>query len=215
MDEQRSQPSSDESLARLREGNERFRQGSPKRLPATREQMAEAAEQAQHTFAAVLACSDSRCLVEAVFDQGVGDLFVVRVAGQVCTPGVIGSLEYAVTQLGTPLLVVLAHTHCGAVAAAMADETLPDKLAALVEQVRPAVDKAGARGALDDQSARLAAAYEANVWLSIERLLTGSAAIARCVREGRCLVVGALLDLDSSEVRWYGQHPLNDALMMH
>lgn len=215
MDEQRGQPAPEECLSRLQAGNERFRQGGGERHVTTREQLAKAAAAPQRPFAAVLACSDSRCPVEAVFDQGVGELFVVRLAGQVCSPEAIGSLEYAVTQLDTPLVVVLAHTNCGAVAAAAADEPLAGQLGALIAQLRPAVEKAGARGSLAAQPQRLASAYEANVWLSIERLLTGSAAIARQVREGKCQVVGALLELESGEVRWYGQHPLNDALKMH
>lgn len=209
------QPSPEECLARLRQGNERFRLGRAARRTATRERMTETAGAPQQPFAVVLACSDSRCPVEIVFDQGVGDLFVVRVAGQVCSSEVLGSVEYAVVQLQVPLVVVLAHTYCGAVAAAAGQEQLSDNLADLVDQIRPAVDKAGARGTLEGQAGRLTAAAEANMWLSIERLLTGSAAIARQVREDRCQVVGALLDLDSGEVHWHGSHPLNDALKMH
>jgi len=137
------------------------------------------------------------------------------VAGQVVTTAVLGSIEYAVTQLNTPLVVVLGHTACAAVAAAAGDEVFPDNLAALVGQLRPAAVKAGAHTAPELTEERWTAAVEENVWLAIERLLTGSPAIARRVREEQCRVVGALLDLAAGEVYWRGTHPLNDALKMH
>jgi carbonic anhydrase len=209
------QLSAEECLARLRQGNDRFRQGRAERSGATPQRLAELAGGPQQPFAAVLACSDSRCPVEIIFDQGVGELFVVRVAGQAATAAVLGSIEYAVAVLKTPLVVVLGHTNCGAVAAAAGDEPLPANLAALAERIRPAAIKAGLQATPEPDADRWAAAVKENIWLAVEQLFTGSPGIARGVREGQCQVVGALLDLATGEVHWHGMHPLNDALKMH
>jgi carbonic anhydrase len=209
------QLSPEECLARLKQGNDRFQQGQVERSGATPERLAELAGRPQQPFAAVLACSDSRCPVEIIFDQGVGELFVVRVAGQAATAAVLGSIEYAVAVLKTPLVVVLGHTNCGAVAAAAGDEALPANLATLAERIRPAATKAGLQAAPEPDTDRWTAAVEENIWLAVEQLFTGSPVIARGVREGQCQVVGALLDLATGEVHWRGVHPLNDALKMH
>jgi len=209
------QQSPEDCLARLKQGNERFRQGRAERSGATPERLAELAGGPQQPFAAVLACSDSRCPVEIIFDQGVGELFVVRVGGQAATAAVLGSIEYAVAVLQTPLVVVLGHTNCGAVAAAAGDETLPANLATLAARIRPAAIKAGFQAAPEPDAGRWTAAVEENIWLAIEQLITGSPVIARGVREDQCRVVGALLDLATGEVHWRGTHPLNDALKMH
>ena len=178
----------------LQQGNARYLHGAP----AKRDSAARRAEtaQAQHPKAAVLSCSDSRVPPEQVFDQGVGDLFVVRTAGEVADTAAIASLEYAVEHLGTRLIVVLGHARCGAVAAAASKEE-PDSpnLASLVDAIAPALaplpeaERAGMRG------------VEANVNLQADQLLAKSEVLRRAVEEGHVRLVREVYDLDTGEVR--------------
>ena len=201
-------------LKRLQEGNRRFSSGAAEIAPVSSQRMSEAAV-AQHPFAAIIACADSRCPVEQVFDQSWGDLFVVRVAGNVCSTEVTGSVEFALDKLGTPLLVVLGHTHCGAVEAASAGADFTGSLGRLLEQIQPAAAKAKSQNPSATPQELVSAAIEANVWLTMENLLVGSRIISSKVRQDECLLHGAILDIATGSVRWLGTHPLQAALMMH
>lgn len=201
-------------LKRLQDGNTRFKSGRAENSAVSRERMAETAGK-QQPFAAVIACSDSRSPVEMVFDQSWGDLFVIRVAGNVCSTEVLGSVEFALEYLEIPLLVVLGHMHCGAVQAAVSAEECPGNIGRLVELIKPAVDKARAQNPSATPKQLAAGSIEANVWLAVESLLTKSSPVSLKVRRRECLVVGAILDISTGDVRWLGEHPLQAALMMH
>jgi len=134
-------PSPDQAISILQNGNARYVRGDRKFAHLDRRRVAETA-QAQEPFATVLACSDSRVPVEHVFDAGIGDLFVVRVAGNVCSNHEIASIEYGVEHLKTPLVVVLGHTHCGAVTAVVENADVRGKFPHLAEHIIPAYEEA-------------------------------------------------------------------------
>jgi carbonic anhydrase len=145
----------------------------------------------QAPFAAFLGCADSRVPIEIVFDQGFGDLFVTRIAGNVADPSIIGSLEFGTLVLGAKVLFVLGHTSCGAVAATMTGEAVPGQISTLYQHIRPAVKTAG--GNLD-------AAIVANVRNQAEVLAEASPVIAGLVREGKLKVAGGVYDLGTGRV---------------
>ena len=205
--------SADDSLRLLKEGNARYLEGKPRHPHQDRERRALTTGQGQHPLAAVLTCSDSRVPVEIIFDQGIGDIFVVRVAGNVAATDEVASLEYAVDHLATPLVAVLGHTQCDAVGAVVDDAKLPPNIAALVEPIKPAVAKAREANPEAAAGALLAAAIKANIWQAIEDLLQQSPIIRDKVREGKIQVLGALYDLDTGQVQWLGAHPEQDKLV--
>lgn len=205
--------SADEALRILKEGNARYAAGQPQHPHQGPERRALTVGQGQHPLAAVLSCSDSRVPPEVIFDQGIGDLFVVRVAGNVAAADETGSLEYAVDHLAAPLVVVLGHSQCGAVTAVLDDAKLPPNLAALVEPIKPAVDKARAANLGAAKEALLQAAITDNVWQAIADLLQLSPILREKVKDGQVKVVGALYDLDSGQVQWLGPHPDQAKLM--
>lgn len=198
--------SAHEALERLRDGNRRFVSGDPGRAPASRRRWSDPGR-GQRPFAIILGCADSRVPPEIIFDQGVGDLFVVRVAGNVVTPTQLGSIEYAAVQLGTPLVVVLGHTDCGAVRATVdaclgGAEELSPALRAIVDEVRPSVERvAGAQADRDrDPDALARQAIRANVAASVRGLREGSPVLAERMHSGRLVVVGAEYELDTGLV---------------
>ncbi len=202
--------SPDEALARLKEGNERYVAGKPQYPHQGRERRALTAGQGQHPFATVLACSDSRVPVELIFDQGVGDLFVVRVAGNVAQTDEIGSMEYAVEHLATPVVVVLGHTQCGAVTAVVENAKLPPNVANLVAPIKSAVAKAKAENPEATPEALIGAAIRDNVLQAMEDLFQKSPMIKEQVKDKKIRVVGALYEIDTGQVQWLGPHPDQD-----
>jgi carbonic anhydrase len=184
---------SDQALAELIKGNERFvsrRRVNPNQHVARLVEVAAG----QVPFAAVLSCADSRVVPEIVFDQGIGDLFVVRVAGNVAITEGIASLEYAVGYLKTPLLVVLGHERCGAVDAALKGGSLPGIIESLVFAIRPAIT--ASEGEAGD---RLRNAVKANVHLQAKHLEVSSV-ITSAMKERKLRIVGAYYDLDTGEI---------------
>jgi carbonic anhydrase len=151
--------------------------------------------------------------VELLFDQGIGDIFVIRVAGNVCGEHQIGSIEYGVDHLETPVVVVLGHTHCGAVTAAVTEAELHGSIPKLVEHVRPAVAKARSDNPDLLGEELVAAAIEANVWQCIKDLLKLSPAVCHRVKDGKLKVVGAIYDIEGGSVNWIGIHPEQDRLL--
>ncbi len=162
----------------------------PNQTPARRAEVAKG----QHPFAAILACSDSRSGPEVLFDRGFGDLFVVRVAGNVLDRVVVESLDYAVTHLGARLVVLMGHTRCGAVIAAVEGHEESGDVGPMLRELRPAM--AAARAMPGDTVAN---AVRENVILSVKRLKE-SRELAHKVKSGEVKVVGAIYDLDSGKV---------------
>ncbi len=198
---------SDDALARLKDGNARFASGKLTHPDTNAARRTDTAANGQHPFAAVVSCSDSRVPVELVFDQGMGDVFVIRVAGNVCGPSETGSVEYGVEHLGVPLVVVLGHKKCGAVTAAVTNAEVSGGIATIVNLIRPAAASARAAHPELQGDSLVTEAVRANVWQSTESLLRGSEIVRAAVSEGKTRIVGAIYDLDSGQVEWLGPHP--------
>lgn len=205
--------SADEAMRVLKAGNARYGEGKLQHLHQDRARRALTAAQGQHPLAAVLTCSDSRVPAEIIFDQGIGDIFVVRVAGNVAATDEIGSMEYAVDHLAVPLVVVLGHSQCGAVGAVLDDTKLPPNIASLVAPIQPAVDKAREANPQAAKEVLLQAAITDNVWQAINDMLRQSPIIREKVKDNQVQVVGALYDLDSGQVQWLGPHPDQEKLV--
>lgn len=187
----------------LREGNERFVRGEMDHPSQSIEKRTELSS-AQHPFAVLFGCSDSRVAAEIIFDQGLGDLFVVRTAGHVLDTTVIGSIEFGVEVLGAPLVVVLGHDSCGAVKAATAalteGTTTPGFVRAVVDRVIPSI--VGMVGQGQDLSTIDAAALgHEHVKNTVQMLQDYSVTLARAVTEGRCAIIGLEYDLVDGRVR--------------
>lgn len=200
--------SANDALERLREGNRRFAAGE-----ISAESLARRAHQAgmsggQSPIAIILACSDSRVPVELVFDQGFGDLFVIRVAGNVVAPSQIGSIEFAASQFGTQLVVVLGHSNCGAVTAALKELALEQtlrspNLRAIVDRVRPSVEPILDMHRDGDEATLTAAAVRANIQASVKKLSHGSLILERLIDEGCLTVIGAEYSIETGRVEFF------------
>jgi carbonic anhydrase len=184
----------DEAMQRLRDGNARFVQDKMTHPRQQADRRAEIAK-GQKPWAIVVCCSDSRVGPEIVFDQGLGDLFVMRTAGEVVDDVGLGSIEYAVEHFGTRLVVVLGHSRCGAVAAALSGGENSGHVDAVVKAIRPAIETA--RGESGDP---LDNAIRANVRTVVRRLATAAPILSARSKDGRLRVVGACYDLDSGRV---------------
>lgn len=191
----------DEALSRLRAGNERFVSGQARFPTIQKEILAELAK-GQEPYATILGCSDSRVPPELVFDAGFGELFIIRVAGNVVAPEVLGTLQYAGVHLRTPLFVVLGHEGCGAVQAALAAKRQGmrerSRIARLLENIMPGVEDIDAD--LSPQ-AQMATAVEANVRWSMHQILETPEARVRAA-EGVMKLVGAVYELTTGRVRF-------------
>jgi carbonic anhydrase len=183
----------DAALRRLLDGNQRFMQHRPQ-YPDQSQTRVRAVAQAQHPFATVLSCADSRVPAELIFDQGIGNIFDVRIAGNIATPEAIGSIEYAVVMLGTPVLLVLGHERCGAVTAAVQNEALPGDIGSFVKAILPAVERV--KGKSGDMVEN---AVVANVHYQIEQLKR-SPLLTERVRSGKLKIFGGRYDLDTGRV---------------
>jgi carbonic anhydrase len=186
--------SPDAALQKLMDGNQRFVQQKGKHPDQSRARMKEVA-QAQYPFATVLCCADSRVPPEILFDEGIGDLFDIRVAGNIVTPEVLGSLEYAVALLNTPLIMVLGHERCGAVTAAVQGERLEGHIGSFVKAIKPAVSKTKGKSGDPVDNAVIA-----NVQYQIQKLKQDSAILSQRLLEGKLKIVGGRYDLDSGQV---------------
>jgi carbonic anhydrase len=205
--------SAEEALARLKEGNTRYVAGAavtPRQDAARRH---ETAVGGQHPFVSVLSCADSRVPVETLFDQGIGDVFVIRVAGNVANTDEIGTIEYGTEHLGTPLVVVLAHTKCGAVTAVVKGEHVTENIGKLVAPIVPAVASVKSRFASGDLNELINRSIEANMWQAIADMYAKSPLLKKMAADGKIKVVGALYDIDSGDVHWFGEHPSNANLL--
>lgn len=198
---------SEAALQLLQQGNARFAEGRAGHPHTDAARMAETAERGQHPFAAILACADSRVPVERIVDRGIGDLFVIRVAGNVCDTNEIATVEFALASLELPLVVVLGHTLCGAITAVVTEADLGVNVRPLLDKVRPAVDKARQGHPKLRGDDLVNEAVLLNVWQSIEHLLRRSAATRERVRAGRLIVVGAVYGVGTGRIDWLGPHP--------
>ena len=188
-----------DALARLREGNQRFVRGDGIAVRAWHPGLANG----QAPIATVLGCSDSRAPAEYVFDQGLGDLFVIRVAGNIIAPSLVGSVEFASSNFGTRLVVVMGHTQCGAIRATLqaleAEGTAPSKnQQSIVDRIKPHLaDFTGSGGEFE---ARYTAAVKANVVASTRELRKSSPLLEDLVERGHIAIVGAVYDLGTGVV---------------
>jgi len=204
--------SASEALERLREGNRRFVsdvRGSAARVTQTRRiELAEG----QEPFAIILGCSDSRVPAEIVFDQGLGDLFVIRVAGNIVASSQIGSVEFAAERFGTPLVVVLGHSRCGAVLATLEELMRPREkqsrnLRSIVDRIRPSVEGLLATELRHDSEALVQHAVRANIRASANQLRHGSEVLEELIQKARVLVVGAEYSLETGCVDFFDGVP--------
>jgi len=195
-----------EALQRLRDGNERFISGVRSLdtlMSGTRRSELVAG---QEPFAVILGCSDSRVPVEMVFDQGLGDLFVIRVAGNVVASSQIGSVEFAAEAFGTRLVVVLGHSRCGAVTATLEELQRPSEnqsrnLRSIVDRIRPSVQSLLTTDLHADSLVEQA--VRANVRVAASTLRNGSVVLEQLIREDGLLVVGAVYSLETGEVEFF------------
>jgi carbonic anhydrase len=204
--------SASEALERLREGNRRFVSGRPRRDPLAGEARRNELLDGQAPFAVILGCSDSRVPVEIVFDQDLGDLFVIRVAGNIVASSQIGSVEFAAERFGTRLVVVLGHSRCGAVLATLEQLERPTthqspNLRSIVDRIRPSVEELQARDVGEDPEARVTRAVRANVRASVNQLRHGSEVLERWIQKEGLVVVGAKYSLKSGIVDFFDGVP--------
>jgi carbonic anhydrase len=205
-----------EALQRLQEGNLRFVsnvRGSDSYLGHARR--AELAA-GQEPFAIILGCSDSRVPAEIVFDQGLGDLFVIRVAGNIVAPSLVGSVEFAAERFGTRLVVVLGHSQCGAILATLEELQRPTEnqsrnLRAIVNRVRPSVEALLATDLRHDLDALVSQAVRANIRASADHLRHGSQVLEELIRDDDLLVVGAEYSLETGVVDFFDGAPTHSA----
>jgi carbonic anhydrase len=198
----------DEALKRLREGNQRFTSNLRALEPLFSHTRREELLSGQAPFAIILGCSDSRVPAEIVFDQGLGDLFVIRVAGNIVAPSQIGSVEFAVSQFGTRLVVVLGHSQCGAICATIDELTNKDtssseNIRAIVERVKPSILSLMATDLKNDRAALEKEAVRANVRASVNQLQHGSTIIENLVATDGLLIVGAEYSLETGVVDFF------------
>lgn len=194
-----------EALARLREGNERFVADRPR---GHERGQREALVAGQEPFAIILGCSDSRVPAEIVFDQGLGDLFVIRVAGNIVAPSQIGSIEFAAQRFGTRLVVVLGHTRCGAVDATLealqtSRESQSHNLFSIVDRIRPSVEGLLATDLKHDPAGLAHQAVRANIRASANQLRHGSRILEQLVRDQGLVVAGAEYALETGVVEFF------------
>lgn len=199
--------SAEEALQRLQQGNARFVKGNLSSdniaSPARRAELIEE----QNPFAIILGCSDSRVPAEMVFDQGLGDLFVIRVAGNVVAPSGIGSIEFAAEQFGTRLVVVLGHSGCGAVKATVqqlqeSSEDRSPNLNSIVGRVQPAVEGVLSEIGQESEELLVEHAIRANIHHSVEQLRHGSQILETLIRDDGLLIVGAEYCLEEGSVEF-------------
>lgn len=205
-------PTAQDALARLIEGNRRFatnvndsksRTGNTRRLELSNR---------QEPFAILLGCSDSRVPAEIVFDQGLGDLFVIRVAGNIIAPSLVGSVEFAAAKFGTRLVVVLGHTKCGAIQATLDELQQPSEnqshnILSIVDFIRPSVEGLLIPGLQLDPEVLLEQAVRNNVRVTAEHLRCGSPLLESLVQNDGLIVVGAVYSLDSGVVDFFDGVP--------
>ncbi|MDI9479254.1 MAG: carbonic anhydrase [Syntrophomonadaceae bacterium] len=189
-----------EALSLLKEGNLRYVAGQTLKQDVSAEKRNSLVEKGQKPFAVIVSCSDSRLPPELLFDQGLGDLFVIRVAGNVLGPLTMGSVEYGVEHLGAPLLVILGHNHCGAVKATVDGGDAPGSIGAIVERIRPCVEIVRTGGATGEE------VYEHVEDMNIKAMVAevkASPVIEEFLHKGSLRVIGAKYCQETGEITFY------------
>lgn len=197
-----------DALKKLKEGNRRFTTNAMKPTALTNDIQRKELVGGQAPFAIILGCADSRVPAELVFDQGLGDLFVIRVAGNIASPSQIGSIEYAAGHLGTRLIVVLGHTDCGAVQATLSEMAQPPaerspNLSTIVDRIRPALESLWSARGEKEPGELLADAVRANVQAAAAQLREGSTILENLMDNEGLQVVGAEYSLATGEVNFF------------
>ena len=203
----------EQALNKLKEGNQRFCNNQSVHGNLTHERMIETDKQGQHPYATILGCSDSRVPVEAIFDAGIGEIFVVRVAGNVVDTHETGSIEYGVGHAHTPVLVVLGHSHCGAVTAVAQHAHVDGSIKPLVKNIKTAVEEAQKSKGKEFNEEMLEEAIRCNVWLSVKNVLEQSKEVRHLVKEEKLKVVGAYYHIHDGSIEWMGEHPSQKELV--
>ncbi|MBN1118989.1 MAG: carbonic anhydrase [Bacteroidales bacterium] len=205
--------SPEQVLKLLKEGNERYTDQNRTYPNLNQERLTETSEHGQHPYATIIGCSDSRVPIEHIFDAGIGDIFVIRVAGNVVNTDEAGSIEYGVEHLHTPLFVVLGHSSCGAITAVATDAELHGNIPKLVENIKPAVTAAHEEHGEEFSEELLNTAIKNNVFQSIEDLFEKSQITKELVESGKLMVIGAIYHLNTGKVEWLGEHPKQEELV--
>jgi len=214
-----AKPSPDKVIEMLKEGNNRFVNGMSKHPNSDFKRLMQASTESQndHAYATVITCSDSRVPVELIFDAGIMDIFVIRVAGNVCDTDEIGSIEYGLAHVRTPVTVILGHTQCGAVTAVThamhgKGHALERNIPQLVDNIKPAVEKAmKAHPEIKDDKI-IPFAIEENIWQAIEDLFMKSPATREIVKSGKAKVVGAMYDVGTGKIDWLPESKVTEIL---
>jgi carbonic anhydrase len=204
--------SAQEALARLQEGNHRFVSGAPSGNSLTSQARRNELTAGQEPFAIILGCSDSRVPTEFVFDQGLGDLFSIRVAGNIVASSQVGSVEFAAASYGTRLVVVLGHSQCGAVLATLQelqhrDGSQSRNLRSIVDRIRPSVEALLATGRSYEPEALVRDAVRANIVVSANHLRHGSEILEQLIKQDGLVVVGAEYSLETGVVDFFDGMP--------
>jgi len=212
-------PSPDKCITMLKEGNTRFVAGKSKHPHSDAKRLIQAGkeDQGNHAYATVITCSDSRVPVERLFDAGIMDIFVIRVAGNVVDTDEAGSIEYGLAHVNTPVLVVLGHTQCGAVKAVTAavqghGHALERNIPPLVDNIAPAVKRAIAAHPEAKDAAVVPFGIEENVYQSMEDLFMKSPATRDMVKSGKTKVVGAIYDVATGKINWLADGKTSEIL---
>lgn len=211
-DAPKGKPGPDQAIKLLQQGNNRFVLGESihPRIDIERLKQAGSENQGDHAYATVITCSDSRVPVELVFDAGIMDIFVIRVAGNVCDVDEVGSIEYGLAHVNTPVLVVLGHTQCGAVTAVTQavqgkGHALEINIPPLVDNIEPAVLRAMEIYPHAKENEIIPLAIEENVWTSVQDLFMKSPSTRELVNTGRVKVLGAIYDVGTGKINWLSE----------
>nr|WP_320014150.1 carbonic anhydrase [uncultured Desulfobacter sp.] len=215
----KQKPTPDQAIQILKDGNERFVSGKSEHPHLNKERLIQAGkeDQGNHAYATIITCSDSRVPVEAIFDAGVMDIFVIRVAGNVCDTDEVGSIEYGLAHVHTPVMVLLGHTQCGAVTAVTRavnghGHAMERNIPPLVDNIEPAVRHAMEKYPHLKGDKIIPFAIEENVWTSIRDLFMTSPATRDLVKAGKAKVVGAIYDVSNGKVSWLEEAKVNNIL---
>ena len=203
----------EQALQILKEGNARFVTGKRDHPREFLTRARETAEYGQRPIATFLSCSDSRVPLEIIFDQSIGDLFSIRVVGNICRDSQLGSIEFGVKYLETQLCVVLGHTQCGAVTAACTGQGLEENVQSLMHSIHPAVERAQVATGQTGSDIIEVCCVE-NVFVQIETMFKKSSVLREAARAGELSIIGAVYDIETGLVTFLGTHPQNDRLML-
>jgi len=204
-----------EALERLKAGNRRFASDSSTPSALTSQAKRESVAHEQKPFAIILGCSDSRVPAEMVFDQGIGDLFVIRVAGNIVAPSQIGSVEFAAAKTGARLVVVMGHPNCGAVTATLDELEEPSEnrspnLRSIVDRIRPAIEQLANGNLRGDRPALVRRAVRANARAAVDHLRHGSKIIEELIESDNLAIVGAEYSLEDGQLEFFDHVPGKD-----